>query len=87
MAKIIFTDTNEEFEIKDGSSIIEVCEEVGIPFACTEGACGTCVVRVLEGMENLSPFTEAEEDFLGSMEDERLACQCEIKRGTVKLSS
>ncbi|MDF2577957.1 MAG: ferredoxin [Chlamydiales bacterium] len=86
MAKLIFTDTGEEFELADGSQIIEPCEEIGVPFACTEGACGTCVIRVTEGMENLSPFNKAEEDFLGEMQDERLACQCTIKRGTVKFS-
>lgn len=85
MAKIIFEDTQDEFELEDGSSITECCEEAGVPFACTEGVCGTCVVEVVSGMENLSAFSEAEQDFLGEMNNERLACQCKIKCGTVKL--
>ncbi len=86
MGKLIFSHTGEEVEIEDGSPLHECCEEAGVPFACTEGVCGTCVIEVVEGMENLSPFTQEEKDFLGDQERERLACQCKIKGGCVKLS-
>lgn len=86
MAKLVFVDTHDEVEIADGEPIASACEEAGVPFACTEGVCGTCVVEVKEGMENLSPFTREEEDFLGEMDRERLACQCKIKGGCVKIS-
>ena len=86
MAKLLFEDTGEEANLENGSSITEACEEAGVPFACTEGVCGTCVIEVKEGMENLSPFTEAEQDFLGDMETERLACQCTIQKATVKVT-
>lgn len=86
MAKLIFKDTGEEIELEDGQPIAEACEEAGVPFACTEGVCGTCVIEVLEGMENLSDFTQEEKDFLGSLDKERLACQCKIKCGSVKLT-
>lgn len=86
MAKIIFTTTEEEVMIDDGSSIQECCEDAGVPFACTEGICGTCVIEVEEGMDNLSDFTQEEEDFLGEKGCERLACQCKINKGTVKIS-
>ena len=85
MAKIVFEDNDEEFELPDGSPITEVCEKAGVPFACTEGVCGTCVVEVTEGMENLSEFNQAEADFLGELDRERLACQCQIRSGCVKL--
>ena len=86
MPKLKFEDQNEEFELTEGSPIAEVCENAGVPFACTEGVCGTCVVEVKEGMENLSDFTQEEEDFLGELDEERLACQCKIKNGNVTLS-
>ncbi len=86
MAKLIVEDSSEEFEIPDDGLIAEACESAGIPFACTEGVCGTCVIEVKEGMENLSEFTQEEEDFLGDLDTERLACQCKIKSGTVKVS-
>ncbi len=85
MPKLIFEDTVQEFELSENDQIAAACEEAGVPFACTEGICGTCVIEVREGIENLSEFTQEEEDFLGEMEMERLACQCRIKQGTVKV--
>ena len=83
MAELILN--GEEFQLEDGSPIKEKCEEAGIPFACEEGVCGTCVIEVVEGMENLSDFTQEELDFLGEQDFERLACQCKIKNGCVKI--
>lgn len=85
MAKIIFEGNREETDLPDGSPIIEACELAGIPFACTEGVCGTCVIEVSDGMENLSDFNQAEADFLGELDKERLACQCKIKGGCVTI--
>ncbi|MBI3236778.1 MAG: (2Fe-2S)-binding protein [Chlamydiales bacterium] len=85
MAKLIFENTGEEKEVDDDVSIQEICEEAGVPFACTEGVCGTCVVEVTQGMEHLSDFTQEEKDFLGEQDFERLACQCRVKGGCVKI--
>lgn len=86
MAKLIFDDSGEEVELPDDSPIAEACEQAGVPFACTEGVCGTCVIEIIEGKENLSKQTQEEEDFLGNGPcDERLACQCHIKRGNVRI--
>jgi ferredoxin len=87
MAKLIFDHNDEEIDLKDGDAIAEACEEAGVPFACTEGVCGTCVVEIKEGQENLSKATQEEEDFLGEGTcKERLACQCRIKSGCVRIS-
>lgn len=87
MAKLIFDHNGEEIELDDNSPIAEACEEAGVPFACTEGVCGTCVIEVREGAENLSDPTKEEEDFLGEGTlDERLACQCKIKCCQVRIS-
>lgn len=76
----------EKRKVKDGSTIREVCEEVGgIPFACSEGICGTCIIEVKEGMKNLSKQTQEEVDFLGEGTNERLACQCKINQGSVTI--
>lgn len=85
MAKLICEDTQEEFLLEDGAELQEACEQAGVPFACTEGVCGTCVIEVVEGMDNLSEFNQAEADFLGDLGSERLACQCKIKGGCVKI--
>ncbi|MCH9630662.1 MAG: hypothetical protein S4CHLAM37_06660 [Chlamydiia bacterium] len=84
MAKLVIND--DEVELSDGEAIKDTCEDAGIPFACEEGVCGTCVIEVDEGMENLSPFTQEEDDFLGEMDNERLACQCKINKGCVKIT-
>ena len=84
MAKLILN-KDEEITIEDGAPIKDACEEMGVPFACEEGVCGTCVIEVEDGMANLSDFTQEEEDFLGEMGNERLACQCKIKCGFVKI--
>ncbi len=88
MAKLVFQNTGEEVEVEDDGSIAQVCEEAGVPFACTEGVCGTCIVEVVEGHENLSEPTQAEIDFLGESgtKRERMCCQAKIKHGLVKIS-
>lgn len=87
MANLKFSHNGEEIELPDNSPIAEACEEAGVPFACTEGVCGTCVIAVVDGQDNLTPPTKEEEDFLGEgCKDERLACQCKIKSGCVKIS-
>ena len=85
MGKLIFEHSGEEHEVADGEPIAPICEEAGVPFACTEGVCGTCVIEVTEGMENLSSFTQEEKDFLGEPGHERLACQCRLRGGCVKI--
>jgi len=84
MAEIIFNNQGSE-TIADGSPIKSFCEENGVPFACEEGICGTCIIEVVDGMENLSEFTQEEIDFLGEQNRERLACQCKINGGCVKI--
>ncbi len=85
MAKLIFENTGEEKELPEDSPLHQFCEEAGVPFACTEGVCGTCVIEVVEGMDNLSDFTQEEKDFLGDQDRERLACQCKLKGGCVRI--
>lgn len=87
MAKLIFDHSGEEVDLPDNTPIAQSCEDAGVPFACTEGVCGTCVIEVKDGKENLSAPTKEEEDFLGQGTcDERLACQCKIKSGNVRIS-
>jgi len=51
------------------------------------GQCGTCVVEVVEGMENLSPRTEVENRKLKRKpENYRLACQT-LVQGPVSINT
>ncbi len=87
MPILVFDHNGEEVELPEGSRIAEVCEEAGLPFGCEEGLCGTCAVDVKEGKENLSTPTQQEIDFFGEGTcHERLACQCKIQSGKVRIS-
>lgn len=83
MATIIID--GEEFQVADGSPIMDACEDAGVPFVCRAGVCGTCVLTIKEGMENLEPRTPEEED-MGLADDQRLGCQAVIRSGTVVAS-
>lgn len=75
---------NQEVNVTDGESFIEQAEELGVPFGCTAGNCGTCITVVKEGMENLSAPTSEEVEFRLEAQ-ERLMCQTRILSGTVVL--
>lgn len=75
---------DQEIHLIDGSSLQEPCMELGIPFGCQNGVCGTCRIDIIEGMEYLNPRTPPENDM--ELEGtERLACQCRIKGGVVRI--
>ncbi|HAC65557.1 MAG TPA: iron ABC transporter substrate-binding protein [Cyanothece sp. UBA12306] len=51
------------------------------------GQCGTCIVEIVEGMENLSPRTDFEQRVLKKKPDNyRLACQT-LVNGSVKVKT
>jgi len=83
---LIIVENSGEGEVEDGSALINKCEELGIPFGCREGRCGTCRIVVIEGMENLLERNEKESN-MTLEEGERLTCQCSIKGGTIKIKS
>ena len=86
MATIIVENTGQEGDVEDSFEIKDKCEELGIPFGCRQGRCGTCRIKVIEGMENLFEKNERENE-MGLEEGERLTCQCKIKHGVVKIKS
>ena len=65
------------FEATRGSTILEACEEAGVPMEAECGGfamCNSCRVRVLEGASQLSDLEAEEAPFL-DREDHRLGCQ------------
>ena len=80
----IIKSSGESRELKEGEHIKEACKELGIPFGCENGLCGTCYVQIVSGGENLSERTEAEAQ-MGIDEQHRLCCQCKIKKGNVEI--
>lgn len=87
--KVTITTDNIAIDVESGYEMIRMCDEydTSILFGCRDGACGACMVQILDGAENLSKMEEDEQDFLETMnarEGERLACQCKVF-GDVKL--
>ncbi|BBM88992.1 ferredoxin [Spirochaetota bacterium] len=76
------SDGKKIIPIAEDASLVEAAEELGVPFSCTEGNCGTCLTRIVTGMENMSPYSEKEKIF-GLEQDERLMCQSRILKGRV----
>ena len=82
MAKIICD--SKEFEVPDNSPLRPTCEELDVAFGCCSGYCGICQIKIEEGSENLNELTDAETE-MGMDQQTRFACQCTIKKGTVKI--
>lgn len=82
MAKLTNSSTEESKELPDGSEIRDTAEELGVPFGCRDGICGTCMIDIKKGADNLTELTEEEHDMMRDKEH-RLACQCRIKSGEV----
>ena len=70
-----------------GFQALAIKTSIPIEFDCRKSDCGICIFKVHEGMENLTPKTKKEADFLQAMDassNERLACQANIM-GDVKI--
>lgn len=82
MPKITFKNTNQQAIITAGGAIKDATKDQGWPIAygCEDGVCGTCIVKVAEGKENISPMEEQEAQTLEMMcmndGEHRLCCQC-----------
>ncbi len=81
---IVKTNDNH-IELANGEPIRDTCEQLGVLFGCRSGLCGTCMITVLEGEENLSELTE-EEVAMDRDRTHRLACQTKIKQGTIMIN-
>ncbi|MDJ1174990.1 2Fe-2S iron-sulfur cluster-binding protein [Roseofilum capinflatum] len=85
MANIKFVNENQEAIAADGANLrlqalekgIDIYKLIGKMTNCGGvGQCGTCIVEIVEGMENLSPKTDFEQRKLKKKpETYRLACQ------------
>lgn len=84
MPKVTFIADDKEAEVLAGSELRDACQQndMSLPFGCENGICGTCLVSIKEGAENLSEKTDQEEETLEVLlayEDQRLACQCKVQ--------
>jgi 2Fe-2S ferredoxin len=83
MPKVTFKPDDLTVEVEAGSKLIDIVEECGssLLFGCRQALCGTCIMTVLEGGENLNPITDDEKITLDGHEaqpGQRLGCQCTV---------
>lgn len=84
MPKITFLSKKCTFLASQGSELLDIYKAnpwVPLKFGCTKGHCGTCRIKIMKGLENLTPPTKEE---LGEKKNTqfdhnyRLACQCAL---------
>ncbi len=88
-AKVTFSDIELTVNVPVGTRVIEVSEKVGsgIIYGCRECDCGTCMMKVEEGWNNLSEPSVLEDKVLRENmagRHYRLACQAQVV-GDVKV--
>ena len=80
--RFLFNGQEQIVDAQEGDTILKIALDAGIPMehACGgNGFCTTCMCKVREGMPNLSPRTDREEN-MGVLEDpDRLSCQSEVR--------
>ncbi len=85
MTKVRFLPADFEVDVSPGTALVDTCDEypeTEVPFSCRSASCGTCRVRVREGMEHLSKPAADELDVLavfGDDADVRLCCQVVVE--------
>ena len=85
MPKVTFANSGDSGEAEDGAPLKDVTKDHGWPIAygCEDGVCGTCIISVPEGKENLSEQSDQEKQTLEIMGlddgEHRLCCQCKVK--------
>ena len=83
---IIKNDGDLALEVQDGTCLEQLEGKCTVLFACKTASCGSCLVRVVEGAENLEAPNEQEKiglDAFGTQPTQRLCCQAKIKSGKV----
>lgn len=84
MPKVTFKNSGDQIETAQGSFLKDAVREKGWPiaFGCEDGVCGTCIIQVHKGKENLNPLSQNEEQTLEMMcmkdGEHRLCCQCKV---------
>jgi ferredoxin len=87
-ANVTFEDIGVTVTVPAGTRLIEVSEKVGagITYGCREGECGTCMMKIVAGMENLATPSVLEHQVLSdnlASRANRLACQAQVLGGDV----
>jgi ferredoxin len=85
MPRIEFVPQQTSADVDEKTKVLLGARRAGVPirFACASCRCGTCAVRILDGLENLSSMKEDERRLLARLElpldgTIRLSCQARV---------
>lgn len=83
MPKLTFLKTGASFDVPEGTSFLEFCQENDAPhdFGCTVGSCGTCILTIEQGADNVNPIDGEERETVEMSSDvvgARLGCQLKV---------
>jgi 2Fe-2S ferredoxin len=88
MPRVTFQALGKTVEIPDGATVFDAGAQVHamIETACVgKGTCGLCRVKILEGAEHLTPYTDEEHKHLGNvyhLTRVRLSCRARVSGAT-----
>lgn len=87
-ANVTFENIGITVSVPAGTRLIEISEKVGagITYGCREGECGTCMMRIVSGMENMNERSVLEDKVLQENmagRNNRLACQAQVLGGDI----
>ncbi|OIR13714.1 ferredoxin-1 [mine drainage metagenome] len=91
-ANVTFGNIGLTVTVPAGTRLIEISEKVGagITYGCREGECGTCLVCIASGMQNMSERSVLEDRVLQenmAARDQRLACQAQVLGGDITVKA
>lgn len=84
MVTIHFEEDQTTVQVEANQILTDICDEhpTSLLFGCREASCGTCLMEVVSGMDNISPITSEEQELLDVLAPDnphaRLACQCVV---------
>ncbi|MDP3278095.1 MAG: 2Fe-2S iron-sulfur cluster-binding protein [Deltaproteobacteria bacterium] len=88
MVRVVFERTAATVECQGEMALVDLCDQhprAGIPLACRDANCGTCRLRVNEGLELCEPPSAREQALLdrigGGDPRVRLGCQLVVREG------
>ena len=90
MPRVSIAETDQTFEVKEGSIIYDALFEQGLdlPHGCLSGSCGACRILVLAGEENLQAVGVIEQNTIDSLKAEYKSTKGEafLQGKTIRLS-